>query len=189
MKKHLKTIIVITSLMIIGCVTTRPPQTSQGYSDLNGAPKWVTAPGMEGGFSAVGSDKIGAAGVNFAKTNAVAFARDELARSMQVKVKNFVKNFVNVTGVGSNETVDRVSTQTSKQVASQVLNGSQHRDTWVSPSGVLYALVVIESQKLKKSVKEASLSSFKKEDALWQRFQADQSFKELDKEVDKLFSE
>jgi ABC-type Na+ efflux pump permease subunit len=189
MKKNLRTLIVISFLIIVGCVTNNSTQTKQGYSDLNGAPKWVAAPGMEGGFSAVGSDKIGAAGINFAKTNAVAFARDELARSMQVKVKNFIKNYVNSTGVGSDETVDRVSTQTSKQVASQVLNGSQHINTWVSPSGVLYALVVIEPQKLKKSVKESSRSSFKNDDALWQRFQADQSFKELEEEVDKLFGE
>jgi len=163
------------------------PDVAQPSTELSNAPPWVKSPGMEGGLSAIGISKIGAAGVSFAMTNAIAAARDELARSMEVKVKNLVKNFTEVTGVLDNESVDKVATQTSRQAASQALIGSKHRDTWISPSGQLYVLVVIDSNTLKQSAKTASISSLKNDNAAWQKFQAKKAFEELDREIEKQF--
>ncbi|RMD46810.1 MAG: hypothetical protein D6834_01890 [Aquificota bacterium] len=162
-------------------------QAPQWKNEFANAPKWVLNPQMEGGLSAVGSAKIGRAGMQFARTEALANARDELARQLQVKVKNMVKNFTQQIGVGDEQTVDKVSVQVSKQVTSTVLQGSRQKDMWISPSGELYVLVVLDPASVKEAVKQATLSSLKNERALWQKFQAKKAYEELDREVEKEF--
>jgi ABC-type sulfate transport system substrate-binding protein len=86
---------------------------------------------MEGGLTGLGAAKIGAAGLQFARTEAIANARDEMARTLSIKVKNMFKNFTQVTGVGDAETVDKVSANVSKQVANQTLEGSRAKNVWL----------------------------------------------------------
>lgn len=196
--KKLSTLALILSvpLFLGSCAKKEKPQpqpqpakvqNQKWAGEFANAPRWVLSPEMEGGLSAVGSAKIGKAGIQFARTEALANARDELARMLQVKVKNMVKNFTQVIGAGDEQTVDKVSVQVSKQVTSTVLQGSKQKDMWISPSGELYVLVVLDPQSVKQAVKEATLSSFKNERALWQKFQAKKAYEELDKEIDKEF--
>jgi hypothetical protein len=164
-------------------------QAEQWKKEFANAPKWVLNPEVEGGLSAVGSAKIGPAGIQFARTEALANARDELARMLSIKVKNMIKNFTQTTGIGDQTTVDKVSAQVSKQVASQVLNGSKQKDMWISPSGELYVLVVLDPAAVKEAVRQATISSFKNERALWQQFQAKKAYEELEREIQKLESQ
>ena len=184
-----------TPLFFVSCGEKKPAkpeqpakvQNQQWANEFANAPRWVLNPEMEGGLAAVGSAKIGKAGIQFARTEALANARDELARQLQVKVKNMVKNFTQQIGVGDEQTVDKVSVQVSKQVTSTVLQGSKQKDMWISPSGELYVLVVLDPAAVKQAVKESTLSSLKNERALWQKFQAKKAYEELDKEIEKEF--
>jgi hypothetical protein len=151
------------------------------------APGWVLSPNVEGGLGAVGSAKIGKAGMQFAKTEAMANGRDEIARQMSVKVKNLVKNFTQVIGVGDAQTVDKVSSQVSKQVTDQVLTGSKQKDTWISPSKELYVMVVVDPSIVKSAIQNSVETSYKNDQALWQQFQAQKGHEELDKEIEKEF--
>ena len=197
MRKILVTAVAVSfSVAFISCGEKKPApqpqqpaqvQNQQWANEFANAPKWVLNPEMEGGLAAVGSAKIGAAGIQFARTEALANARDELARMLSVKVKNMVKNFTQQIGVGDDQTVDKVSVQVSKQVTAQVLNGSRQKDMWISPSGELYVLVVLDPASVQEAVKQATLSSFKKERALWQQFQAKKAYEELDREIEKEF--
>ncbi len=196
MRKILVTAVAVSfSIAFISCGEKKPApqqqpakiQNQQWANEFANAPKWVLSPEMEGGLAAVGSAKIGKAGIQFARTEALANARDELARILTVKVKNMVKNFTQQIGVGDEQTVDKVSAQVSKQVTSTVLQGSRQKDMWISPSGELYVLVVLDPASVKEAVKQATLSSFKNERALWQQFQAKKAYEELDKEIEKEF--
>ena len=196
MKKTLAVAVIVSaSLFLASCGEKKPAQpqqpakvqNQQWANEFANAPRWVLNPEMEGGLAAVGSAKIGKAGIQFARTEAMANARDELARMLSVKVKNMVKNFTQQIGVGDEQTVDKVSAQVSKQVTSQVLNGSRQKDMWISPSGELYVLVVLDPASVKQAVKESTLSSFKNERALWQQFQAKKAYEELDREIEKEF--
>lgn len=157
---------------------------------FGGAPQWVCAPNIEGGLAAVGSEKIGKKSINDATVLAKASARNDLARSIQLKINDMIKNFSESTGIGDSETVDRVATQVSKQVTSQFLNGAIHRDTWVyDEKDELFVFVVLETSNdfVKNAITDESVSSFKKEGALWQKFQADNAQKELEEEIEKYF--
>ncbi|MBE9504319.1 MAG: LPP20 family lipoprotein [Proteobacteria bacterium] len=191
MKKALYSLIFIalTSLLLAGCGGPEKIAEPVMADEFANAPKWVLDPSMEGGLSAVGSAKLGKAGLQFTRTEALANGRDELARIMSVKVKNLVKNFTQTTGIGDAETVDKVASQVSKQVANQTLNGSKQKDLWISPSKELFVLVVLDPAAVAKAVQENVQTSLRNEQALWQQFQAKKAHDELDSEIEKEFGE
>lgn len=185
MMKRLMVLLAVVALVAVGCA--KKPEEPVVNKCIQGAPGWVLMGSAEGGISSVGSAAIGAAGLGFARTEALANGRDELARQMSVKVQNMVKNFTQVTGVGDAQTVDKVASQVSKQIANQVLSGSRQANTWMSPCNELYVLVAIDPAVVKASVNEGVQTSFKNDQALWQQFQAKKAQDDLSAEIEKEF--
>lgn len=189
----MKKVVVLTAMLIFaltflgGCASTKDVMDDE-FGD---APSWVLDGGssVEEGAAAVGSAKISKAGMNFTRTEAMAYARDELAKQLGVKVKNMVKNFTQTTGIGDAETVDKVSSQVSTQVTKETISGSRQKEMWISPSKDLYVLVFIDNETLKTSVKNSVQTSMKNEAALWQQFQAKKAYDDLDKEIEKEFGD
>lgn len=186
-------ILLVSSVLLAGCSSTPSAvdSSSKMSDEFKDAPEWVVKEGssIEGALAAVGSSKIGDAGIGFARTNAKTMARDELARQMELKVKTLVKNFTQEIGVKEDQTVDRVSVQVSKQVAKQTLSGARPQNSWISPSDTVYSLVALDHDSVKSYIKESVETSLKNEKALWQKFQADKGWEELDKEIEKEFDE
>jgi hypothetical protein len=187
MKKVLFTLSAATMIMMSGCSSKAPIQVAPAEikNELSDAPKWVFSPSDEKGINSAGSAKVGKGGTQFAITEAEANARDSMARQMQVKVSNMVKNFTQQTGVGDGQTVDKVVASVSKQITQQELMGTQRKEIWISPSGELWVLMSMSEQSVL-AVKNAIKSSFKNDDALWQQFQAKKAQDELDSELMKI---
>jgi hypothetical protein len=168
---------------MVGCTSAPVAKTSN-------LPAWVLMP-PEGGISAVGSAKVGPAGMGFARIEASANARDEIARTLNVKVKNMIKNFTETNGVGDDTTVDKVFTNVSKQVASVDLSGTQVKNAYMdNENQELYLLVALQPEvvaNVAETTKNAVVTSFKNDQALWQKFQAKKAGEELDKEIEKEF--
>lgn len=181
--------VIFAGVVLTGCKSTGQVQNEEWKAEFKNAPSWVLNPEAEEGISAAGSAKLGKAGMSFAKVEALANGRDEVARIMSIKVKNMVKNFTQVTGIGDDQVVDKVSSNVSKQLASQVLSGSRQKNLWISPGGTLYVLVVLDTASVKDAVKKSVNTSYKNEKALWQQFQSKKAQDELAMEVDKEFSE
>lgn len=165
--------------LMAGCSSKAAKEANMG-KDYKGAPNWVFTPDSEGSFSAVGSATIGKAGFAFARNEAMADARDQLARRINVKVQNIAKNFVQVTGIGNDEVVDRVVSNASRQIANTDLAGSTMRTMWRSDNDELFVLVDLDPESVKAIAKEAVVSSYKNDSVLWQQFQAKEAFNELD---------
>lgn len=194
---HLRLAIIFIGLIgiffIAGCggKTASVHEDSFMADEFRDAPGWVLTAGgeMEGGLAAVGSAKIGPAGVGFARAEAMALARDELARQIDVKVQNMVKNFTQQIGVGDGQTVDRVAMQVSRQVTQQSISGSRQQESWISPSSTLYIMAAVDPESTRQYVKDSVLTSLNNEQALWQKFQAEQGFKALDEQIRKEFGD
>ncbi|MDD9302869.1 MAG: LPP20 family lipoprotein [Desulfobacter sp.] len=155
--------------------------------EFENAPEWVLIGHETGVFSAVGSARIGKSGIQFAKTAALAQARNELARQLSVRVHSLVKNFALQTGMGNTQTADRMGKQVSNQVTQKTLNGSSQKDVWIAPSSDLYVLMVLDTEALKGSVKRQMLSSIKEKEARWHNFTIMGGEEELDKTIDSAF--
>lgn len=151
------------------------------------APNWVCDPTIEGGIAAVGSAAKGL-DRDMQRIEAMGKARDELARQMGVKVKNMLKNFSQATGFGENQTMEKVTTNVSKQISEQTLVGSVQKGSWKSPDGTLFIRVVIDQNKmaeLAQQTKESFRTSLRNDEALYQQFVAKKAMAELDAEIDK----
>ena len=186
-------ILLMMSLFLFACGgRTLDPQAAVEESPQSGeyanAPAWVIDASLEGGLSALGIAKIGPAGMQFARNEAMANGRSELAKMINVKVKDLTKNFTQQTGIGDDTTVEKVSSQVSKQVTNQALQGSKAKSTWISPKNNLHILMIIDSEMVKNYVRESIETSYKNDKALYQQFQAKKAHEELDKEIEKEFS-
>lgn len=175
--------IVCSLLLLSGCSSKSTAIKDFGCKQENvNAPDWTCIPNVEGFYSGVGIAEKSKLGHSFMRKEAIANGRSDLAQQIQTQVKDKVESFTRSTGVGENEVVDKVVTAVSKQVAKVDLSGSKVIDTWISPSGALYFLVVVDANSVNNTVKNAVNSSFKNNDALWQQFQSKQSLESLEKE-------
>jgi ribosomal protein S20 len=189
MKKILATTALAFTLVgLTGCGNTQP-NFEQCSIDGTQAPQWVCDEGaMEGGLVAVGSAEKNPIGRGFQRQEAVAAARDALARQIGIKVKNMFKQFQATTGVGDAQTAEKATQNVSKQIASQTLNGSKVLKTWVSPKGIMYVLVGMpDPNAVKQAVKQVAKTTLHNDQALWQEFKAKKADAELDAAVDKEF--
>jgi ribosomal protein S20 len=186
--KRIVLFLAALSLLVVGCVGGKPKQELADPC-FKGAPSWVINPKVEGAVAAAGSAKKSAGGMQFTRDAAMANARSEISRVIEVKVKTMMKDFTQVTGVGDAATVDKVTSSVSKQISSQTLKGTMQKDAWISPCGEYYVLVVLDPAKVADLTKKKVASSMKKDAALWQQFQAAKAQKELDAAVDKEFGQ
>lgn len=116
-------------------------------NNLSNAPSWVLNGGRDG-LSAIGSADITKAGLQFARNEALAMARDELSRIISVKVEGLVSNAVSQS-IGNNAydaNVERYGEQITRQIVSQSMVGTKQKDTWITPDGKqIYVLVELDS--------------------------------------------
>ena len=154
--------------------------------ELQGAPKWVMMPFVEGSVSEVGSAPQNAGNdFSFQREEAMADARDNVAKQISVKVNNMFKSYKAATGSGKDSTFDRSSERVSKQIASQTLNGTIVKDTWISRSGTFYVLMAVETKSVSDMMEKSVKTSFKNDKAMYQKFLAHKAQGELDKELEK----
>ena len=177
-------------LALAGCgKTMKKIDNERLEEEYQHAPDWVLAQVDAETFSAVGSARIGKGGIQFARTEALANARSELARQVSVKVRGLVNTFAQQTGIGDDQTLDAFSKQVSKLVTDETLAGSREKDTWISPSSDIYVLAVLEKVEVKDSVRRQVLSGYQQDSAQWQEFKARNGNEELDAEIEKAFSD
>ncbi|MBD3797711.1 MAG: LPP20 family lipoprotein [Campylobacterales bacterium] len=146
------------------------------------APNWTCIPDVPGFYAGVGVAENSAAGIAHMRRVAMMNGRSDLAQQIQTQVKDKVEGFTRATGNGSAETVDKVTTAVTKQVAKVDLAGSKAVNMWQAPSGALYMLVTVPQSEVNKKVKDAVKTSFKNDEALWQQFQSQQALEKLDAE-------
>jgi hypothetical protein len=182
MKKILTTGFVLLTLFS-GC--SKQPQHQKCQIDNTQAPAWICTPqDTKEYITAVGSAQKNSAGdFQFQKEEAMAAARDALARRISVKVKNMFKQFKATTGAGDNQTFEKATESVSKQVAYQTIQNSKQLDVWVSPKGTMFVLIGVPKEEVKNQIK----TSLQNNEALYQKFLAKKAQEELNEEIENEF--
>ena len=127
MKTHTKVLFggIVTGLLIIGCANKDDALGVGGKSidkkalqalSIQGAPNWVLN-GGQGDMSAVGIADIINGDLGYARTEALALARDELARQVATEVEGVINRAASVT-MGSSVQDAQVS-KASEQIIKQ----------------------------------------------------------------------
>jgi len=198
MKMKIAVLTSAVALALTGCISMGGGAKSESRaaaapdcvfpdSPRDPAPAWVCDAPVEGvAVSAVGMHQKSGAGQQFMKDQAAAAARVTLAQQMKVKVSNMVKQYVETTGAGDSETVDKVNTSVSKLITSETISGSRIFRTTTSPSGAMYVLVGMDPSVTKESTEKLLKTSMNNERALWQQFKAKKGQDELAEEIAKM---
>jgi membrane-bound lytic murein transglycosylase C len=152
--------LTVTAVLLFGACTGSQEKSEpvvekkEAVNPMAGYPAWVIDPSIEDGYGAVGSSKIGAAGMSFARTEAIATGRDELARQLSVKVQNMFKSYTNSIGLGGKDGIEKVATNVSKQITNQTLKGTKVNNLWISPDKELFVQVIISTENIIESTKK-----------------------------------
>lgn len=150
------------------------------------APGWICDEPVEGvAVSAVGSAAKTEAGIDFMKQMAATSARVQLAQRMKVTVANMIKQYVETTGAGKDETVDRVNTSVTKQITNETLVGTRVYKSRQGPDGTMYVLLGLDEAAAQKLTESAVKTSMNNDRALWQKFQAGKAQDELAADIAK----
>lgn len=188
------TLLIIVAVAITGCSSKKAePEKKESYTatftckqEGVEAPKWTCIPEVPGSYAGVGVAEKSAAGMAHMRRVALMNGRSDLAQQIESKIKDKIEGFTRATGNGSSETVDKVTTAVTKQVAKVDLKDSKAIDMWIAPSGAIYMLVAVPeasvNQEVKKVYKKTVNSSFQNDNALWQQFQSKQALENLEKE-------
>jgi hypothetical protein len=187
------------AMVLVGCSTggkdgpktaAAPAECVYPDSPKDAAPLWICDAPVEGvAVSAVGVHGKSAAGVSFMKDQAAADARVKLAQQMKVRVNNMIKQYVETTGAGSSETVDKVNTSVSKLITSETITGSRIFLSRISPAGGMYVLVGLDPTVTKEATEKILKTSMNNDRALWQQFKAAKGQDEMAAEIAKMAAE
>jgi len=154
--------------------------------DLEEAPVWACGivSGHNDMYTSTGSAKMSKAGAGFSRKNAMADGRSNLAHQVQVEIKAKITQFAATTGIGASETVDSAITQVSKQVAKVTLNGSKQLAYWQHPKNSdIYVLMGVSKEGVNNTANQVVHSSLGNQNALWQKFQAENALKGLEEDT------
>ncbi len=165
-------------LILTGCGGSKSGSGSTEAGSFSGAPKWFMNPPKSGEvIYAVGAAKK--QNPSLALNAATQRARDEIARSVNVKVQNMMKDFMQESGAGDNAQALEFTESVSKQVADVSLSGSVRAKTATGKDGTIYVLVEYSLD----GARQAALAEVKKQEALYNEFKAEQSFDDLEEAI------
>ena len=183
-KQNLSTLVVATVLgTILGCGSPQKPQ-EQLRNEMSGAPAWARGnckKGLPGGKGICGVGSVpNMTSISLARSGAEGRARTALARSLNIWVKTMLKDYqAGTTGGAGNYTLGEQHIEdVAKQVTEMGLSGTQIEDTWISDNGTLWALMVMDAESFKDSVRDMRQLDESVRAAIIQR--ADKAFGELD---------
>ena len=196
MRKNLiksASVAVLLAAVLTGCGSNEPKVAEQEadfrcYQDAVLAPDFTCDPFASGAVTALGVAKMNAGGDKaYQRTEAMSSARDGLARQIEIKVSNLFKKYKGTTGSGADATFDKATSDVSRQLASQTLTGSkQIGKSWRHPkTNELFILVGIPTKAVETKMENAVKTSFKNDQAMYQKFLADKANGDLDKELEK----
>ena len=120
----------------------------------------------------------------FQRELAMANARTNLAKKLNIKVKSMFKTFSSQTSANGG-TFDMTAESVSRQITKQSLSGTTQESAWTSRSGTLYVLMTIDTKSVASLMEQNAKSSYKNDEAAYQKFQAAKAQGELEKALEK----
>lgn len=181
--KNLGKVLFFTAaiLYLAGCSSSQKdlPGTDEGSM-----PEWFLNPPTDPNY--LYSAKTDAsADMQMAIDKATTSARAELSRMLELELSSLQKKFMDETGFGENSNVLSQFTEATKIVTKNTLVGSKIKQNKVEKDKNTFRAYVLVELPLG-AAKSNLLSEIKNNNELKTRFEATQTFKELDEEVKKM---
>ena len=169
--------------VISGCSSANfTAQKPECGKDTIGAPSWVCSPQSDEGYAGVGVAEKNAGSPEQMKQAAFKNVRFEIAKQMQVELKNKIDNLSRISENKNKEAVDNLVASISKEIFKTHITLAKMGTSWTSASGKLYILGVAPKSDFNADLKKAILSSYAKDKDIWLNYQANHSIDDFEKE-------
>ena len=167
------------TLMLLGCSSTKPLQNV----DTGDIPDWFVNIPKDPNFLYAAKTST-SQDLQLAFDKATTDARAEIGRQVEVKVEALQKRFQEETGTNAEAQLLDMFTQANKTVVSTSLSGSRITKQKQLEDGNQWRAYVLVEYPVG-AANEAFVQQVKKNEQLYTRYRATQTFKELEDEVKK----
>lgn len=159
--------LAMVTLGLVSCVSMAPPPDF-----------YQNPPTATDSIYGVGSARMST--LDLSRTAALARARDDIARQVEIAVRNAITDYAQQAGEGGNQQALNFTETISKQIANVTLQGVKTVKVQVNEDGMVYALVSYQISNLK----IAAQDQFKRNEAsAFAEFKATDALKALDTEL------
>lgn len=173
MKSYKVTLLVVLVVVaVVGCAS-RGVDTSQ-IPDF-----YLNPPVAEDAIYGVGDAKMST--LSMSRTMAFSRARDDVARQVEVAVKNAITDYAQEAGEGENTQAVQFAETVSRQIVDVTLRGVKQVQTSVARDGTVYALVEYPMSAL---LEEAEAAFERNQAAAFAEFKAAQALEQLNYELE-----
>ncbi len=171
---------LIVVVFLIGCGggTQTLPSAAEGT-----VPTWFTSVPQDPNFI-FAANTATSQDLQLSIDKATTGARAEIGRQVEVRINALQKRFDEEVGVGEDTQLLQSFTQASKTVVSTSLSGSRIKYQEQYKDGNLWRSYVLVEYPIG-AANEALMAQIKKNEQMYTRFRASETFKELDDEVKK----
>jgi len=179
----MKKIITILSIGLIAIQFTACSSKNISGQEFNNAPEWVKVPRVEGYITSLGiAPPNKGDDIALQRSEAMAVARDDIARQIETKIGSFVDKFAETTGIKEKQSFARVVKSKIRNVTKMKLRGARTRKSWMGESAKLYLLMTLETKEVLNMLKQ-SVGNLKDKNTQYQRFLSEKNLEELEKEL------
>lgn len=172
-------LVMILGAALIGCGGSKSMQTaSEGE-----VPTWFTNVPQDPNFL-FAVNTASSQDLQLAIDKAITGARAEVGRQMEVRVQGLQKRFDEEVGIGEDSQLMQLFSQATKTVVSASLSGSRVKEQKHVRDGNIWRAYVLLEYPIG-AANQAFLDQLKKNNEMYTRFRASETFKELEDEVQK----
>lgn len=164
---------------IAGCGGSRGLQTA----DTGNMPEWYMNPPQDPNYLYAANTQS-SQDMQLAVDKATAAARADIGRQIELRIQGLQKRFTEETGTGNDAQLLQMFTQAEKTVVSTTLNGSRVKNQKINKDGSLWRAYILVEYPIG-AANQALMEQLRKNEQMYTRFRASQTFKELDEEVKK----
>ncbi len=176
--KYAKYVTLVAAFALMACGGSK--QANLAQTDTGNIPAWYLNPPVDPAFVYATSSST-STDMQMAINKAEQDCRAEIARQVESKVSALTKKFDEETG-GKDAQLLTSFTSASKTVASTSLSGAKTKQRDVKQDGNMFRAYVL----MEYNVAQSMVSQLKKEEQLYTRFRATQTYKELEDEAQKV---
>ena len=167
------------SIALVGCGGAKSLQSASECD----VPEWYTNIPQDPNYL-FSSKSATSQDMQVALEKATTDGRAEIGRQTEVRVQGLQKKFDEEVGVGNDAQLLQQFTQANKTVVSTSLSGTRVRSQKMCKDGNIWRSYVLVEYPIG-AANQALMDQLKKNEQLYTRFRASQTFKELDDEVQK----
>ncbi len=166
-------LIALVVAAVVGCASSRG-------IDISDIPDfYLNPPKAEDAIYGVGDARMST--LSMSRTMAFSRARDDVARQVEVAVKNAITDYAQEAGEGDNKQAIQFAETVSRQIVDVTLRGVKQVETAVSKDGTVYALVEYPINSL---LAEAEAAFERNQASAFAEFKAAQALEKLNFELE-----